>query len=138
MPEHYLEPKQALFLGVGTGTTFAAAADFPKLYAEGVELIPEVITSMGHFEKTTRNFAEKKNLHILNADARRYVITTEKKYDVVVADLFHPSRDGAGSLYTQEHFAAIRNLLSEKGLFCQWLPLYQLDLETFDWVKSFI
>jgi spermidine synthase len=125
------EPKRALFLGVGTGTTFAAAADLTDLKSEGVELIPEVITAMGHFEKTTGNFAEKKNLRILNADARRYVITTEKKYDVVVADLFHPSRDGAGSLYTQEHFAAIRNLLTKNGLFCQWLPLYQLDLETF-------
>jgi spermidine synthase len=124
-------PKQALFLGVGTGTTFAAAADFPDLKAEGVELIPEVIAAMGHFEKTTGSFTEKENLRILNADARRYVTTTRQQYDVVVADLFHPSRDGAGSLYTMEHFAAIRELLTEGGLFCQWLPLYQLDLETF-------
>jgi spermidine synthase len=125
------EPKQTLFLGLGTGTTFAAAADFPELKGEGVELIPEVIAAMGHFEKATGDFAVKKNLSILNADARRYVTTTEKRYDVVVADLFHPSRDGAGSLYTVEHFAAIRRLLTENGLFCQWLPLYQLDLETF-------
>jgi spermidine synthase len=124
-------PKRALFLGVGTGTTFAAAADFPDLTGEGVELIPEVIAAVGHFEKTTGSFAEKENLRILNADARRYVTAVEKKYDVVVADLFHPSRDGAGSLYTREHFAAIRGRLTDSGIFCQWLPLYQLDLETF-------
>jgi spermidine synthase len=124
-------PKQALFLGVGTGATFAAAADFPELMGEGVELIPEVIEVMDYFEKVTGAFEEKKNLRILNADARRYVTVTEKKYDVVVADLFHPSRDGAGSLYTREHFSAIRDRLTDDGLFCQWLPLYQLDLETF-------
>jgi spermidine synthase len=98
---------------------------------EGVELIPEVIAAVGHFEKATGDLAAKTNLRILNADARRYVTAVEKRYDVIVADLFHPSRDGAGSLYTREHFAAIRNLLTENGLFCQWLPLYQLDLETF-------
>jgi spermidine synthase len=124
-------PQKALFLGVGTGTTFAAAADFPDLVGEGVELIPEVITAVDHFEKATGDLATKKNLRILNADARRYVTAVEKKYDVVVADLFHPSRDGAGSLYTREHFAAIRRLLTESGIFCQWLPLYQMDLETF-------
>ena len=124
-------PQQALFLGVGTGTTFAAAADFPDLMGEGVELIPEVIAAVGHFEKATGDLAAKTNLRILNADARRYVTAVEKKYDVVVADLFHPSRDGAGGLYTLEHFAAIRGRLVDNGLFCQWLPLYQLDLETF-------
>lgn len=125
------EPKTALFLGVGTGTTFAAAADFPDLKAEGVELIPEIISAMGYFEKVTGDLASKENLRVLNADARRYVMATEKRYDVIVADLFHPSRDGAASLYTLEHFAAIRGRLTENGIFCQWLPLYQLDLETF-------
>jgi spermidine synthase len=62
------------------------------------------------------------------ADARRFVNATDATYDVIVADLFHPARDGAGSLYTVEHFQAIRSRLRPGGLFCQWLPLYQLDL----------
>jgi spermidine synthase len=50
-----------------------------------------------------------------------------------VADLYHPSRDGTASLYTVEHFAAIRDRLTANGTFVQWLPLYQLrtdDLRT--------
>ncbi len=124
-------PQQVLFLGVGTGATFAAAADLPGVMGEGVELIPEVIAAVGHFEKVTGDLTARKNLRVLNADARRYVTAAEKRYDVIVADLFHPSRDGAGSLYTREHFAAIRGRLTDDGLFCQWLPLYQLNLETF-------
>jgi len=132
-------PQDALFLGIGTGITFAAAADFPGLNAEGVELLPEVISAMDYFESVTGDFRGNNNLRIINADARRYVSATDKRYDVVVADLFHPSRDGAGSLYTVEHFAAIRELLTEKGVFCQWLPLYQLNLETFKViVKTFL
>src|SRR6185503_6912400 len=64
------------------------------------------------------------------ADARRFVRATEERYDVIVADLFHPARDGAGLLYTHEHYRAVSSKLSEGGLFAQWLPLYQMSLET--------
>ncbi|MCB2183019.1 MAG: hypothetical protein KQH63_13375 [Desulfobulbaceae bacterium] len=124
------DPKSALFLGLGTGITFGAAADYPNLQADGVELIPEVINVMPYFEKATGPLADySDNLNLINADARRYISMCTKKYDVIIADLFHPGRDGAGGLYTVEHFSSIRNLLTDDGLFCQWLPLYQLDLD---------
>jgi spermidine synthase len=62
------------------------------------------------------------------ADARRYVAADTGQYDAIVADLFHPALDGSGTLYTTEHFVAVRKRLAPGGLFCQWLPLYQLDL----------
>ena len=64
---------------------------------------------------------------------------TPDTYDVIVADLYHPSRDGTGALYTTEHFGNIRGRLREGGLFVQWLPLYQLrpeDLRTI--VRTFL
>lgn len=123
------KPESALFLGLGTGITFAAAAGYPGLQADGVELIPEVIEAMPNFVKANQELAAN-NLRIIAADARRYVSVTPKKYDVVIADLFHPARDGAASLYALEHFAAVRDLLQPDGLFCQWLPLYQMDRDT--------
>ncbi len=124
------DPKRALFLGLGTGATFAAAADFPGLEADGVELVPEILPLIGRFAPVTGDPGRAHGLHLATADARRYVQATEKTYDVIVADLFHPARDGAGSLYTREHFAAVRARLAEDGIFCQWLPLHQLDLPT--------
>ncbi|WP_088344887.1 MULTISPECIES: fused MFS/spermidine synthase [Rhodomicrobium] len=123
-------PQRALFLGIGTGGTFAGAADFPGLRADGVELVPEILPLLRYFEPATGDLTRAPGLHLAVADARRYVQATPERYDVVIADLFHPARDGSGSLYTQEHFAAIRARLAEDGLFCQWLPLHQLDLET--------
>lgn len=127
----HAKPQRVLFLGLGSGVTFAAAGGFRDLQVDGVELIPEVIDVMDQFEKATGPLAEFKNLNIINADARRYVTATDRTYDVIIADLFHPARDGAGSLYTVEHFRAIRRRLADEGIFCQWLPLYQLDLATF-------
>lgn len=122
-------PKTALFLGLGTGATFAGSEDHPQLVAHGVELVPEVVKVLPYFEKSTGPLNQYERLRIHVADARRFVNACHQSFDVVVADLFHPARDGAGFLYTVEHFKAIRSLLNTGGIFCQWLPLYQMDLD---------
>ena len=64
---------------------------------------------------------------------------SERSYDVIVSDNFHPARSGSGALYTVEHFEAVRARLDAGGVFCQWLPLHQLDLETLrSIVRSFV
>lgn len=123
-------PRQALFLGLGTAITFAAAAEYEGLLADGVELLPEVVQLLPEFGPEAAPVFATDRLRIYTADARRFVRCQRQRYDVIVADLFHPARDGAAGLYTVEHFLAIRDRLSEDGLFCQWLPLYQLDRPT--------
>lgn len=123
-------PKRALFLGLGTAITFHAAAFEPGLRADGVELVPEVVDAITHFKPVNLPAGSGQNLKIYTADARRFVRAGGDRYDVIVADLFHPGHDGAGLLYTTEHFKAVRNRLQPDGLFCQWLPLYQLDEPT--------
>jgi len=123
-------PKRALFLGLGTGATLSAAGDHPQLVADGVELVPEVVESFPLFERSAPRLERDPNLRIHLADARRFVRATRERYDVIVADLYHPALDGSGALYAHEHFAAIRDRLAEGGVFCQWLPLHQLDLAT--------
>jgi spermidine synthase len=119
-------PKNALFLGLGTGITFGAAALHTNVVADGVELLPEVARMFHWFEPFNDGIASPRlRAHV--ADARRFVRSATNSYDVIIGDLFHPARDGAGSLYTVEHFESIRNRLASGGLFCQWLPLHQLS-----------
>lgn len=126
----HAKPKSALFLGIGTGCTLSAAREHPGLVTTGVELLPEVVELQPMFSSVTGELRGDKSLNVVTADARRFVRATEDRYDVIVADLFHPARDGAGGLYTLEHFRAIRGILQPSGLFCQWLPLYQMDRDT--------
>ena len=123
-------PENVLYLGLGTGSTFAAAAAHPEVSATAVELIPEILPTIGAFGPSLEAYRTSERFRLLVSDARRYVGASAERYDVVIAEVFHPSRDGAGSLYTVEHFEAIRARLAEDGLFCQWLPLFQLDLAT--------
>jgi spermidine synthase len=129
------EPRRALFLGLGTGVTASAAALDPALAVDAVELLPEVIAMSPRFARG----GEPSRMHVLAADARRYVRASERSYDVIVADNFHPARSGSGALYTVEHFRSIRARLTQGGVFCQWLPLHQLDSTTLrSIVRSFL
>jgi spermidine synthase len=91
---------------------------------DAVELLPEVIDASALF------VTPPAGLRLLAADARRYVRAAGPRYDVIVSDNFHPARSGSAALYTVEHFEAVRAKLSKDGVFCQWLPLHQLDLPT--------
>ena len=127
-------PRRALFIGLGTGITFSAAKYYQDLTADGIELVPEIAEATRYFR--TENETESANLRIWVADGRRFVRATDQKYDVIVADLFHPGQDGAGFLYTFEHFDAIRRRLNDQGVFCQWLPVYQMDIEAIEIVTA--
>ena len=132
-------PQRALFLGLGTGMTASSAAEDPALQVDAVELLPEVIEASQYFRRVFAGGAPNPRLHLIEADARRYVMATRQHYDVIVSDNFHPARSGSGALYTVEHFRAVRGRLTAGGVFCQWLPLHQLDLETLrSIVQSFI
>jgi len=121
------QPRSALFLGTGTGITLGAASGHPELDAEGVEHLPEVVDLMEEFSPANQMDRWPDTWRVRVADARRFVLATSRRYDVIVSDLFHPARDGAALLYTREHFAAVRERLHAGGVFCQWLPLHQLD-----------
>jgi len=118
-------PHRALFLGVGIGATVVGGSRMPGVSVRGVELSREVVELLPWFANPA---AAAHMPPVTVADARRYVAADAGAYDVIVADLFHPALDGSGTLYTIEHFAAVKRRLAVGGVFCQWLPLYQLDL----------
>ncbi len=124
-------PRRALFLGIGTGMSLNAARFHPRLQVTGVDLLPETLSLLPYFGTAPGQNDWAIRPRLLPSDARRFVVSSAQRFDVIIADLFHPSRDGAGALYTAEHFDAVKRRLAPGGLFCQWLPLFQMDLATF-------
>lgn len=118
---------RALFLGLGTGATMGAALELlPDLRADGVELVPEVLALLHRFADINHDLHQDPRASLRPADARRFVVASRDEHALVLADLFHPGQDGAGSLYAEEHFLAVRARLRPGAPFCQWLPLHQL------------
>src|SRR5262249_24345427 len=69
------------------------------------------------------------DVQLVVGDGRRYLASGVERPDVVVSDLFIPWHASAGSLYAREMFESVARHLSSGGVFCQWLPLYQLTRE---------
>ena len=126
-------PRDVLVLGVGTAATLGAVAQDPEVtHIDAIELSSEVLSSLTLFTWADGGLLTQPRVRLRHADARAFVgaaAASGVRYDVVIADLFHPQRAGAGTLYTREHFANIRRALAPRGRFVQWLPLHELSPE---------
>lgn len=122
------KPNRVLFLGVGTGITMGAATHYPDTEVVGVELVPEILSCLTEFKPWNDLSPSQPSIEFHSDDARRAVRKASQEYDVIIGDVFHPARDGVGLLYGKQHFQNVRSALKADGLFCQWLPLHQLDL----------
>lgn len=118
---------RALFLGLGTAGSMAAALahDFDTI--DGVELVPQVIEMLPYFSYLNDSIMSDSRVRIHCADARRFVAAAQGQYEAIVADLYHPDAAGVSMLYSATHFRRIRMLLSENGTCAQMVPIYQLS-----------
>lgn len=124
--------RSVAYLGSATGISAGAATQHPVDRIVTVELVPGVALAAAHyFRDANRDVFEDPRTRVVVDDARNFLRMTQRRFDVIVADLFVPWRSGTGALYAREHFGAARERLATGGVFCQWLPLYQLSTAEF-------
>ncbi|WP_197356107.1 fused MFS/spermidine synthase [Aureliella helgolandensis] len=127
------QPENALFIGLGTGMTAAGAVPHRELQAiEIVELIPEVVDAVRLLGKENRHIVDDPRTQMHVGDGRHFLASTPTKFDVIISDLFVPWESETGYLYTLEHFQTTQKCLRPGGVFCQWLPLYQMGIPEFE------
>jgi spermidine synthase len=126
--------KTVATLGVATGGTVAGATLHPQIErVDAVELSPLVLQhAKDFFGAYNRGIFTNDRVKFFQEDARWVIARNSAAYDVVVGDLFLPWRTGEGRLFTREHFENVRRSLQPDGLYCQWLPLFQLTRPQFD------
>jgi spermidine synthase len=126
-------PRRVAFLGLGTGITAGAALLHPIEKVTAMEIVPEVIdAAREYFSEANLGFVTSSKVELVADDARNYLRGSFREFDVVVGDLVVPWRQGEAALYTTEHFATVRRSLARGGIFCQWLPMFQLSEEEFN------
>jgi spermidine synthase len=124
----HASPRRVAMLGLGTGITAGGALFHPIESLTAVELVPDVVAAAGlHFREANAGVLQDARTRVVVEDARGYLRGTAERFDAIVGDLVVPWRHGESALFTQEHFAAARRALLPGGLFCQWLPLFQLS-----------
>jgi spermidine synthase len=125
-------PKRVVFLGLGTGITAGGALLHPVEQITAVEIVPEAVTAAKvYFAEANLGFVGAPRAEMVVEDARNFLRGAGRQFDVIIGDLVVPWRRDESALYSAEHFAAVRRALAPGGLFCQWLPLFQLSEEEF-------
>lgn len=127
-------PRSAAFIGLATGISPGAALahrDLRDIVA--VELSPLVARAADrYFSEFNGGITRSNRARVIVEDGRTYIGACEQRFDVIVGDLFLPWAPGEGRLFSEEHFHAVRRALRPGGLFCQWLPMYQLTPREFE------
>jgi spermidine synthase len=127
------DPHHVVFVGVATGISASAGPALGVQKTTVIELVPEVATAARvHFAPWNANLLERADVHLVLDDGRRFLAASRDRFDVIVSDLFVPWNPGTGNLYAREMYETAARRLASDGLFCQWLPLYQLTREEFD------
>ena len=130
-------PVDVAFLGLGTGLTAApTVVDRDVERAVVVELIPEVVEASRLLAAANLGVVDHPKVEIHTDDARHYLLRTNRRFDVIVSDLFVPWESRTGYLYTVEFYEGVRHRLKAGGLFCQWLALYQLGPEEWELIAD--
>ena len=130
-------PHSVLFLGLGTGISMAGSLPFPDLQRSAVELSQgSIIAAQSWFAPVNGNIMDQAKVQ--RDDARHFLTTTRRNYDVIIGDLFHPDLAGMGSLLSVQQFKRAKNHLNADGIFVQWLALNQFDIQSLEVVlRSF-
>ena len=124
------EPRSAAFIGIGGGISMSALSEFPEVERVlAMELIPGVLEAAPRFKSANRRILEDPRVEVVQADGRNHLYGRDERFDVIVGDVFSPWHAGTGYLFTSEHFDAVRERLSEEGVFVQWLQADQFSPE---------
>ena len=104
-----LAGKDILVLGAG-GFSLSAESDFGNRFTY-VDIDSDL------YEVAKKHFLQPINGEFIAKDARIYLNQTEKKYDVIISDVYSNKRMLPMHLGTLEYFQEIRARLSRKGIF---------------------
>jgi spermidine synthase len=129
------KPRSVLVVGFGAGVTAGTFVTYPEIervvICEIEPLIPQMVS--GYFSDENYNVVKDPRVEIVYDDARRFLLTSTEKFDIITSDPINPWVKGAATLYTREYFELVKRHLKPGGVVTQWVPLFETTIEA---VKS--
>ncbi len=131
------QPREVLFLGLATGVTAGESLNHPEIERIAIaELIPEIVSAARLFDDANGGLLDDPRVSVRVNDARYVLKNDVSYYDVIIADLFVPWESQTGYLYTVEHYRRVRDRLKRGGLFCQWIPSWQVGSQELEIIAN--
>ncbi len=113
-------PKKALVIGFGLGSTAWSIAQYPVERVDCVELVPAERKAAEYFVSENKGILSNPKFRFLPEDGRNYLLTTNERYDVISFNAINPSF--SPYLYTREFYELCKSKLNPGGVVCAWVP----------------
>lgn len=122
-------PKTAFVVGYGGGFTvdFLTQTDLKRVNV--AELEKGILDAANYVYQGKNPITSRSNLNLKVEDAR-FVLASHLwgNQDIIVSQPSHSWLSGAANLFTEEFFTIVKDNLTERGVFSQWLNLYNMDV----------
>ena len=122
------EPKEALLISFGVGSTAKALVDTPSLEHIDVVDISREILELADFAypDPAQHPLRDPRVRVHVEDGRWFLQTTPRRYDLITGEPPPPKMAGVVNLYTREYFELVRSRLAPGGIHSYWLPVHEL------------
>ncbi len=124
---HQTKRDATLVIGYGTGNTAHTlhAAGFSHI--DIVELSPDIVTIADrHFADINGKVSQQPNVRMYYTDGRNYLLTQDKRYDLISTNITGVWLASAANLYNQEFYQLAKERLQEDGVLQQWVQIHHM------------
>ena len=114
----------ALFICFGSGVTAGTLSLSPFEQIDAVEISSDVLGMAKHFKTDNFDVLNNPRINAIIDDGRNYLLTTEKKYDLITFEPMPLALSGVSTFYTREYYEQCLAHLTDEGIVSQWIPLH--------------
>jgi len=122
------EAKDVLVISMGCGNTASAYSKFPIRRLDIVDISSGPFEAAKYFY-TNQNVLNDPRVHTYIDDGRSFLLTTERKYDIIEIELPSMPADGVVNLYTKEFYKIAKSKLRSGGILSQWIDIWATGRE---------
>ena len=123
------DPKRVLIIGLGSGVTAGAVAQYPVDRIDIIEIEPAVVEAARFFDAENRQVLADPRVRMIVADGRNFLLNAQVPYDVIISEPSNPWIRGLATLFTREFFALAKSRLAPGGIMLQWIQGYSIAPE---------
>lgn len=120
--------KNAMLIGLGTGSTLRTISHFPFQRIDVAELAPAIVEAARlWFEDVNgRVFDRDPRVHMSIADGRNFLLLSRESYDLITIEITSIWIAGEADLYNREFYQLCRAHLGEHGVLQQWVQIHHM------------
>lgn len=124
---HTNQRDNALVIGYGTGMTARVFYDQHFKQIDVAELAKDIVVMADrYFGSINHNISQQDNVNMYYTDGRNYLLTQDKKYDVISIEISSIWFAGAANLYNKEFYQLTKKRLTDDGILQQWIQLHHI------------